>query len=517
MDDRFSEERSDLKNDPSAKDNENQEMQDDPVSEMFLNTEEAPAEPSKKKEKAPRRKSDGVPFRAFVASLLAVLFVCSMFTVAIASDMRRLGYTEGIAAIFGDLPSETTGTPSGTQDGTSSPQNPLYADFSELEFLDKFFKAYSYNDLSEKDFLTAVMKAYVEATGDLYAEYYTQEEFDELNAENAGEGVGIGVSVIQTRINYNGFEYDAMEIITAFPDSPAYHAGVQPGDIVFFLGVGEDRKTVDSMGYTEALSRMRGAKGSEAAFTVLRPNEAGGYDEKEFRIIRAEYTMQSVEYKISVSDPTVGIVRILQFDLTTPTQLKLAMNTLLAQGIETFVFDVRNNPGGDLKSICAVLSYFLEENDIIISAEDRTGKTEAQYAVPTSYSGDYAGCSVQKSEIGMYRGLKMAVLTNKNTASAAELFTATMRDYDLAVIVGQTTYGKGSMQSIYPLAYFGYEGAVKLTTRHYFPPCGIGYDGIGITPDIEVALSEEASKTNIYKLAEADDSQLQTALQELKK
>ena len=110
----------------------------------------------------------------------------------------------------------------------------------------------------------------------------------------------------------------------------------------------------------------------------------------------------------------------------------------------------------------------------------------------------------------------MAVLTNGNTASAAELFTATMRDYDLATIVGETTYGKGSMQSIYPLAYFGYDGAVKLTTRHYFPPCGIGYDGIGITPDVEISLSEEAAMTNIYKLAEADDSQLQTAILKLK-
>lgn len=517
MDDRFSEEQSDLKNNPSEQDSEQNTETNSEEEVVSLSAKEDPGEPEMKPKKKTSRKSEGVPLRAFVASLLAVLLVCGLFTVAIASDMRRLGYTEGIASIFGDLPSDTTGAQSGTPGGTTAPGNDLYADFSELEFLDKFFKAYSYNDLSDKDFLTAVLKAYVDATGDLYAEYYTQEEFDAMNAENAGEGVGIGVSVIQTVVSYGGFEYDAMEIITAFPDSPAYHAGVQPGDIVFFLGVGEDRKTVDALGYTEALNRMRGEKGSEAVFTVLRPNDAGGYDEKEFRIIRDEYTMQSVEYKVSVSDPTVGIVRILQFDLTTPTQFKHAMDALISKGIASFVFDVRNNPGGDLKSICAVLSYFLEENDIIISAEDRTGKTEAQYAVPSNYSGDYAGCSVKKSEIGMYRGLKMTVLANKNTASAAELFTATMRDYDLAVIVGQTTYGKGSMQSIYPLAYFGYEGAVKLTTRHYFPPCGIGYDGIGITPDVEVALSEEAANTNIYKLAEADDAQLQAALSELKK
>ncbi|MBO5271004.1 MAG: hypothetical protein J6B77_09475 [Clostridia bacterium] len=458
------------------------------------------------------KKKRSVPLLAFIASLLAVVLVCSMFTVAIASSARYYGYLEGVKESL---------TPGGGETNGGNIFDGLFGDifdsdeFDQLDFLNWFFENYSYHDLSDVDFLTAVLKAYVEASGDLYAEYYTQEEFDAMNAENAGEGVGIGVSVIYSPVTISGTEYTALEIITAFPGSPAIEAGVQPGDLVFYVGVGETRELVQSIGYTEALNRLRGEKGTVAEFTVLRPQSDGTYEEVEFRITRDEYTMQSVEYKVSETDPTVGIVRILQFDLTTPGQFKNAMDTLIGKGIEKFVFDVRNNPGGDLRSICAVLSYFLEEGDLIISAVDRKGAKEEQFAVATQYSGDYAGCSVKKEEIGKYRGYDMTVLTNGNTASAAELFTATMRDYELATTVGTTTYGKGSMQSIFSLASFGFGGAVKLTTKHYFPPCGEGYDGIGITPDVVVELSEEAAQTNIYKLAESDDAQLQAALNKL--
>ena len=454
-------------------------------------------------EKAPK-KNRSISLFAFVASLLAVVLVCSMFAAAIASATYRLGYLqsfEDLGALGGGL---------GTGEGSGELE-----DFSSLAFLDQFFKAYSYNDLSDADFLSAVLKAYVAASGDLYAEYYTAEEYEAMLADRSGEGVGIGISVIQSPVKVSGVDYTAMEIVATFPNSPAILAGVMPGDLILYVGVGDERELVQSIGYTEALNRMRGEKGSLAEFTVLRPKSDGTYEELEFCITRDEYTMQSVEYKISETDSTVGVVRILQFDLTTPEQLEKAMDDLIKKGINRFVFDVRNNPGGDLKSICAVLSFFLQEDDLIISAVDREGNKEETFVKAVKYSGDYAGCSIKKSDIGKYRDYDMVVLTNQNTASAAELFTAALRDYELATIVGVTTYGKGSMQSMYPLSYWGYEGAIKLTTRHYFPPCGEGYDGIGIVPDAYVELSEEAALTNIYKLSEADDAQLQRAFSEL--
>ena len=107
----------------------------------------------------------------------------------------------------------------------------------------------------------------------------------------------------------------------------------------------------------------------------------------------------------------------------------------------------------------------------------------------------------------MYRGYPLAVLTNGRTASAAELFTAALRDYELATVVGETTYGKGVLQGVYTLAPWGYEGAVKLTTGYYNPPCGINYDGVGIVPHVAVSLSEAAAKKSIYLLSEQEDDQ----------
>ena len=147
---------------------------------------------------------------------------------------------------------------------------------------------------------------------------------------------------------------------------------------------------------------------------------------------------------------------------------------------------------------------------------DNLGNKEVFKVAQSSFAGAYAGCSVSKEDIGKYKDLNCVVLANENTASAAELFTSNFRDYKIATIVGVTTYGKGSMQKIFSLEQFGYSGGVKLTTNMYFPPCGESYDGIGIKPDVEVELSEAAASVNIYKLADADDNQLQRALEELK-
>ena len=128
---------------------------------------------------------------------------------------------------------------------------------------------------------------------------------------------------------------------------------------------------------------------------------------------------------------------------------------------------------------------------------------------------DYSSCNVTNSDIGKYKGYEFVVLANENSASAAELFTSVLRDHELAQIVGTKTYGKGSVQSIISLAYYGeeYHGALKLTTKLYFPPCGVGYDGgIGIEPHYTVELEGEAADTHFYKLTESIDNQLQKAV-----
>ena len=222
-------------------------------------------------------------------------------------------------------------------------------------------------------------------------------------------------------------------------------------------------------------------------------------------------------YHVCETNAKVGIIKITQFDLTTPPQFCAAMDALIAQGVEYFLFDVRYNGGGDLASITAVLSFMLNEDDVLIKTRDRSGAEVVTKVAEVKYAPNsaYASCNVTKSDIAKYRDKvmgKSAVLANGSTASAAELFTCALMDYGISEIVGTTTYGKGSMQTIFSLEYFGFDGAVKMTTKMYFPPISEGYDGIGIKPNLEVELDKALENKNIYKITDAEDNQIQAAI-----
>ena len=386
-------------------------------------------------------------------------------------------------------------------------------EYAGLALIDALFKAYSYHDLSEEEMVDAVLRAYVAASGDVYAEYYNAEEYAAMRADTAGNSEGVGINIINSTAQINGATCKVVQVISVSPNSPAEEAGMRVGDLIAWAGIGDELESVDELGYTAALAKLRGAAGTVAKFTVLRPKGDGSYETIPYSIERRAVETVSVYSAVSEVDSTVGIVKIARFDLTAPEQFSAAVDKLKLAGCTRFVFDVRYNPGGDLNSIIAVLSYFLNEGDAIISTEDKNGTKETIYVEPVTYNTkDYQGCNVTAEDIGKYKGLDIVVLCNESTASAAELFTAAMRDYDLADIVGVKTYGKGSMQSIISLSQFGYAGGLKLTTKMYFPPCGVGYDGIGIEPDEIVTLSDAAKEYNIYVLPQSLDDQLRAAL-----
>ena len=397
--------------------------------------------------------------------------------------------------------------------------------FEKLGFLSKLFEKSSYyaGKVSEEERLEAVLKAYAASVGDAYAEYYTEEEYAKIIASNTGTQVGIGVSVIQKDVQVEGYTYMAFEVISVFKNSPAEKGDVRVGDYIAAIKVdGVYRTLAELGGYTQALDAMRGDRGTVVEFYAFRPTR-DAYERCEFSIKRDDYVSESVTYTTAEGDPSVGIVRILEFNLTTPNQFKAALKALGDAGVKKYVFDVRNNPGGDLLSIKAVLSYFLSEGDLILSSVSNKGETvRSYYAEEQILGGTYASCTVYKREVGMYRDLDMVVLCNKNTASAAEVFTATLRDYGLAPVIGETTYGKGIMQSIISLAQVSrgvYDGYVKMTTYAYVTKCGITYHEIGIAPTVggELPLSEEALAYNINVLPQSLDNQLQAAIAELKK
>ena len=442
----------------------------------------------------PRR----ISLAAFLLSAVALVLAAVMTTWSVCYGMYGRGHT--VPDIdYGPIAEEN-------------------AVISDLELLAAIFETYSYFELDEEEMADAVLKAYVAATGDRYAEYFNAEEYEAFAASAVGSSEGIGINIIYTTITFDGIDYKVLKVTNVTRESPALKAGLKVGDLIIYVGIDkETRKSVHYLGYDEALSRLVGKSGTKAEFTVLRTADDGSYEEIPFSVTREAITSDSVLHHVCATDSSVGIVKILGFDYTTPTQFSQAVDELRAKGIEKFVFDVRYNGGGDLISIVAVLSYFLDEGQTIISTVDKSGRGSVRRAqVISSYDGDAAGCNVSREDIGKYKDLSVAVLCNSSTASAAELFTATFRDYKIGKVVGETTFGKGSMQSILSLEIFGMEGALKLTTNMYFPPCGESYEGIGIVPDVVIALDDALRNKNIYEFTDAEDNQLQAAIETLK-
>lgn len=394
--------------------------------------------------------------------------------------------------------------------------------FNKLQILANLLEEYSYysNQFDKEQMLDHVLRAYTEATGDNYAAYYTEEEYAALSSDNAGAGVGIGVSVVQEPLVVEGQEFLTFNIITIFKNAPAENSNLRVGDSIYAIEIDGEYKSVAELGgYTPALNAIRGEIGSTAKLLAFRPDKNGGYEIIEAAIVRNTYVKESVSYRVSETDASVGIIHLSEFDLQTPVQFKEAVKALQAKGIDHFIFDVRNNPGGDLQSIKAVLSYLLEEGDLILTAIDNKGAyVSPVYAGAANYAGAYAPCSVKAEEVGMFANLDMVVLCNGNTASAAEVFTASLRDHKNVTIIGETTFGKGIMQryySLYNMTGGAFDGYVKMTTHAYVTACGVTYHDIGITPTegYAVELSEEALEYHFYLLPEHLDNQLQKAIE----
>ena len=346
--------------------------------------------------------------------------------------------------------------------------------YAKLAAVDELYRTLYIGDIDEKTLTDNLIRGYVLGTGDKYAYYLDEEQFAEMMASNNAELQGIGIMVI--------YQNDLIEIISVMPDSPALDAGLEPGDIIAYVG-GE---SVAELGYTAAVNRLQGEAGTLAEFTVQRGDEL-----IDFSIERGYVNEQSVMYHVYEPDPTIGIVKILSFNLGTPEQFKSACEELIAGGVTKFVFDVRYNPGGDLESITEILDYLLPEGPIV-RIVDADGNEDVRYS--------------DASELDM----PMCVLVNSSTASAAELFSSALQDYDKAELVGTVTYGKGTMQTIIRLAD---NTGLGISYRMYNPPYSDNYEGVGVQPDYVVEMDESVADKNIYKITDAEDTQLQKAIE----
>ena len=457
------------------------------------------------KESKTERRSIRLSLKSFILSSVALVLVAVMVTYAVCSG----AFQKKLSEIY--LAGQDTTDPTDPTDE----QQKLYTEKDAIDFLlDRYF----YGEIDRDAITDESLKAYIAATGDIYAAYYTEEELKSLAEDAAGRMQGIGINIINSTVLYGGVEYLVLKIINVIKNSPALAAGLRVGDMIFAVGAKSDGTLVENLGYNEALNQLKGPSGTKAQLVVLRKN-GEQYEEKEFSIERKEVITSSVYSRVSTLDSRVGIVKITEFSANTPVQFEEAIEELKNSGCNKFVMDLRYNPGGALDSVRAILSYFLSEGDVYIRTQDKSGIMVPDIIAPVradELHKDYANCEVKAEDIGKYKNLNMTVLCNEYTASAAELFTATFKDYGLGEIIGTTTYGKGKMQTTYSLAPFGLKGAVKFTTSMYYSAKSPGYDGIGIEPDHKVELSSEAREYNIYDLPDALDDQLLEAIKYFK-
>ena len=426
-------------------------------------------------------------FLALLIMLTPVLSGCGWFVTS--------GHVDDIHSNIGDN-TDSSGNDNGVYD--------------KLNLLTALIKANSYYELTDEEICASLIYGFGNVAKDRYCAYYTAEEYAKLTAENSGDTEGIGISVIQSA------ETGEIQVISVIPESPAYRAGLLPGDMITHIGIGDSATSVVEIGYDLAMQQLIGKAGTNAEFT-LRRGSGENAEILTFSITREHVESQSVTYRVCATNAKVGVIKITGFDLTTPPQFCAAMDSLITSGCEKFIFDLRYNGGGDLASITAVLSYILNEGDILIQTEDRTHVREVTTVKEVRYAqtSPYSTCNITSKDIAKYREYvkgKSAVLVNGGTASAAELFTICLMDYKISKIVGLKTYGKGSMQSIIPLEFYSSTGALKLTTRMYFPPISEGYNDKGITPDVVVDLDESLKNKNIYTITDAEDNQLQSAI-----
>jgi carboxyl-terminal processing protease len=328
----------------------------------------------------------------------------------------------------------------------------------------------------------AMLEGYIQAAGDVYATYYTPEEYlaftDQMNA-NIRCGIGV--------ISAESAEKDAILVLHVHSTSPAGEAGLQPGDRITAI----DGQSVAAIGYDAAIALVAGKPNTAVALTVQR-----GEETLSFAVIRRAVTADVLITRTYEGlGKKIGYVRLLSFNNRTAEQLEGALAKLQTAGVDALVFDLRDNTGGSLSSILDVLDLLLPAGKQIISYEfgNEHNAREPYYT---------------KTEAAVT--LPIVVLQNRRTASAAELFCATLRDHDYATLVGETTYGKGTMQTGYLLENGSY---MTVTVAGYLPPSGVSYHGIGIAPHYRVMLDEDLVDHSIYTLPLAQDKPLLAALQ----
>ena len=340
------------------------------------------------------------------------------------------------------------------------------------EVLENIKKDYV-DDINQAEIMDSAINGVLQSL-DPYSAYMSPELFKEMQTDTSGEFGGLGIEI--------GMEAGVVKVISPIDDTPAERAGIKAGDYIVKIG----NEQVQGKSLMEAVKLMRGPVGTSIDLTVRRKNVKKPL---EFKIIRKIIEVQSVSSKIISEEKNIGYIRLKSFNENSDNQfLKSVKKFEKNFKIKGYVIDLRNNPGGLLTQAINITDFFLDDGEIVSTKGRKISETRKFFA----RKGD---------EI---KGKPIVVLINNGSASASEFFAGALKDHKRAIILGENSYGKGSVQSIIPLRN---GGGMRLTISKYYLPSGKSISEVGVTPDI---LVEEVG--NDFKINSEKDNQLNYAI-----
>ncbi|HBK58091.1 MAG TPA: peptidase S41 [Spirochaetaceae bacterium] len=324
------------------------------------------------------------------------------------------------------------------------------------------------------------IKGMMDSLDDPYSTFLDEDMMSDLMSDTTGTygGVGLYISKQATVPTEDTPRY--IEVVSPIEDTPAWKEGIRPGDLIIKID-GEDTAPLST---DKASAKIKGEPGTTVVLTFRR----GNY-EFEVTFTRSKIEIPTIKHAvISTAQGNVGYIRIIEWNPNTAPKMKTALQDMKKSGVDKFVFDVRSNPGGLLSSVIDVCDLFLSSG-VIVSTKGRTITENYEY--------------IARSDLVIPESDRMIVLINQGSASASEIFAGAMKDTRRALLLGEKTYGKGSVQQIFPLDKVGF----KLTMARYYTPSGVNIDQVGIEPDISVTEPTLSDKElqEVQRLYDAGD------------
>jgi carboxyl-terminal processing protease len=338
------------------------------------------------------------------------------------------------------------------------------------EVLEKINEEYV-DEINQSESMDSAINGLLQSL-DPYSAYMSPEIFNQMQTETSGEFGGLGIEV--------SMESGVVKVISPIADTPASKAGIKAGDYIVKI---KDTQ-VQGKSLSEAVDLMRGPVGSSIELTVRRKGENKALT---FNIVREIIEIQSV--KSDLLEKNIGYIRLTSFNENSGTQIKNRIKDLEKNNnINAYILDLRNNPGGLLSQAIRIADFFLDNGEIVSTKSRKASENRKWFAK----NGD------------LINGKKLVVLINYGSASASEIVAGALKDHKRAIILGENSYGKGSVQSIIPLKN---KGAIRLTVAKYYLPSGKSISEVGVNPDIEI--NEEGEE---FKIKTETDNQLNYAI-----